>query len=141
MRVCDKILELKCKLEIKSHPKDWEKKGRVIVQIKDNEEKLIKEKDFVKNINSEIACDKNLTINNIANFEGNSIISNNNFLISNDQNKNIDNIKTPLRNINQNNNITNKNKTSNKKKVNRNGDSMKSFSVFYKEDCCNLRRK
>ena len=43
LRVCDKILELKCKLEIKSHPKDWEKKGRVIVQIKDNEGKLIKE--------------------------------------------------------------------------------------------------
>ena len=97
---------------------------------KNNSIIMNKEKDFVKNINSEIACDKNLTINNIANFEGNSIISNNNFLISNDQNKNIDNIKTPLRNINQNNNITNKNKTSNKKKVN----SKKLLNQFNKND-------
>ena len=43
LRVCDKILELKCKLEIKSHHKDWEKKGRVIVQIKDKDGNLIKE--------------------------------------------------------------------------------------------------
>ena len=42
-RVCNKLLGLKCKLEYKSHPKDWEKRGRVIVQIKDNEGKLIKE--------------------------------------------------------------------------------------------------
>ena len=97
---------------------------------KNNSIIMNKEKDFVKNINSEIACDKNLTINNIANFEGNSIISNNNFLISNDQNKNIDNIKTPLRNINQNNNITNKNKNSNKKKVN----SKKLLNQFNKND-------
>ena len=40
-RVCTEILGLKCKLETKSHPKDWQKRGRVIVQIKDNEGKPI----------------------------------------------------------------------------------------------------
>ena len=42
-RVCTELLGLKCKFEYKSHPKDWQKKGRVIVQIKDNEGKFIKE--------------------------------------------------------------------------------------------------
>ena len=42
-RVCVELLGLKCKLEFKSHPKDWEKKGRVIVQIKDKDGKLVKE--------------------------------------------------------------------------------------------------
>ena len=42
-RVCNEILGLKCKLEAKSHPKDWQKGGRVIVQIKDNEGKIIQE--------------------------------------------------------------------------------------------------
>ncbi len=42
-RVCTELLGLKCKLEIKSHPKDWEKKGRVIVQIKDKDGNPIKE--------------------------------------------------------------------------------------------------
>ena len=42
-RVCNEILGLKCKLEIKSHPRDWEKRGRVIVQIKDKEGKIINE--------------------------------------------------------------------------------------------------
>ena len=42
-RVCKEILGLKCKVEIKSHPRDWEKRGRVIVEIKDKDKKLIKE--------------------------------------------------------------------------------------------------
>ena len=42
-KVCDKLLGLKCKLEIKHHPKDWEKKGRVLVQIKDDKGQIIKE--------------------------------------------------------------------------------------------------
>ena len=42
-RVCSEILGLKCKLEIKSHPKDWQKTGRVIVQIKDKDGKVIQE--------------------------------------------------------------------------------------------------
>ena len=42
-RVCNELLGLKCKLETKSHPKDWQKRGRVIVQIKDNEGKPIQE--------------------------------------------------------------------------------------------------
>ena len=35
-RVCHELLNLKCKLEPKSHPKDWQKRGRVIVEIKDS---------------------------------------------------------------------------------------------------------
>ena len=42
-KVCKEILGLKCKVEAKSHPRDWEKRGRVIVQIKDNDNKFIKE--------------------------------------------------------------------------------------------------
>ena len=43
-RVCSEILGLKCKLEeYRSHPKDWQKRGRVIVQIKDKEGKVILE--------------------------------------------------------------------------------------------------
>ena len=42
-RVCNEILGLKCKQEKKSHPKDWQKRGRVIVQIKDNEGKPIQD--------------------------------------------------------------------------------------------------
>ena len=42
-RVCNELLGLKCKLETKSHPKDWQKRGRVIVEIKDKEGKIIKE--------------------------------------------------------------------------------------------------
>ena len=41
-RVCNEILGLKCKLEEnRSHPKDWQKRGRVIVEIKDKEGKII----------------------------------------------------------------------------------------------------
>ena len=42
-RVCTELLGLKCKFEFKSHPRDWQKKGRVIVQIKDKDGNLIKE--------------------------------------------------------------------------------------------------
>ena len=42
-RVCNEILGLKCKLETKSHPRDWQKRGRVIVEIKDKEGKPIQE--------------------------------------------------------------------------------------------------
>ena len=42
-RICEEILGLKCKLEAKSHPKDWQKRGRVLVQIKDNEGKVIQD--------------------------------------------------------------------------------------------------
>jgi signal recognition particle subunit SRP19 len=42
-RVCEEILGLKCKLEAKSHPKDWQKRGRVLVQIKDKEGKVIQD--------------------------------------------------------------------------------------------------
>ena len=42
-RVCSEFLGLKCKLEPKSHPKDWQKRGRVIVQIKDKDGKIIQE--------------------------------------------------------------------------------------------------
>ena len=42
-RVCNEILGLKCKLENKSHPRDWQKRGRVIVQIKDEEGKVVQE--------------------------------------------------------------------------------------------------
>ena len=42
-RVCEEILGLKCKLEVKSHPKDWQKRGRVLVQIKDKEGKVIQD--------------------------------------------------------------------------------------------------
>ena len=42
-RVCTELLGLKCKFEYKCHPRDWQKKGRVIVQIKDNEGKIIRE--------------------------------------------------------------------------------------------------
>ena len=42
-RVCTELLGLKCKFELKSHPRDWQKKGRVIVQIKDKDGNLIKE--------------------------------------------------------------------------------------------------
>ena len=42
-KVCEEILGLKCKLEGKSHPRDWQKRGRVIVQIKDTEGKVIKD--------------------------------------------------------------------------------------------------
>ena len=104
-----------------------------LIRINSNKNNSIimnKEKDFVKNNNNDITCDKNLTINNIANFEGNSIFSNNNFLISNEQNKKLDSIKTPMRNGIQNNNIANKNKTSNKKKVN----SKKLLNQFNKND-------
>ena len=91
---------------------------------KNNSIIMNKEKDFVKNINSNsnITGDKNLTINNIENLKGNSF---NNFLINK-----IDNIKTPLRNINQNNKIVNKNKTSNKKKE----ISKKLLNQFNKND-------
>ena len=46
-RVCNEILGLKCKLENKSHPRDWQKRGRVIVQIKDEQGKVIQ--DSLKN--------------------------------------------------------------------------------------------
>ena len=83
---------------------------------KNNSIIMNKEKYFEKNINNNITGDKNLTINNLENLEGNSF---NNY--SSNKNENIidnitDNIKTPLRNIIQNNKIVNKNKTSNKKK-------------------------
>ena len=42
-RVCNELLGLKCKLEPKSHPKDWQKRGRVIVQIKDKDGKIIQD--------------------------------------------------------------------------------------------------
>ena len=42
-RVCTELLGLKCKFELKSHPRDWQKKGRVIVQLKDKAGNLIKE--------------------------------------------------------------------------------------------------
>ena len=42
-RVCNEILGLKCKLETKSHPRDWQKRGRVIAEIKDKEGKPIQE--------------------------------------------------------------------------------------------------
>ena len=92
---------------------------------KNNSIIMNKDKDFVKNINNNINCDKNLTIHNIENFVGNSTFSNNNFLINNNNN-----IKTPLRNINQNNKISNKNKTSNKKKI----VNKKLLNVFNKND-------
>ena len=96
---------------------------------KNNSIIMNKEKDFVKNINNNIIGDKNLTINNIANFEGNSIISNNNFFIINEKN-NINSIKTPLRNINQNNKMVNQNKTSNKKEY----INKKLLNAFNKND-------
>ena len=43
MKVCKELLGLTCILQPNSHPKDWEKMGRVLVQIKDKEGKLIKE--------------------------------------------------------------------------------------------------
>ena len=43
MKVCKELLGLTCRLQPNSHPKDWEKMGRVLVQIKDKEGKLIKE--------------------------------------------------------------------------------------------------
>ena len=102
---------------------------------KNNSILMNKEKDFVKNygnnsnINNNITSDKNLTINNIPNFEGNSIFSNNNYL-SNNENSANNKIKTPMRNGIQNNKIANKNKTSNKKaKINE-----KLLNVFNKND-------
>ncbi len=102
---------------------------------KNNSILMNKEKDFVKNygnnsnINNNITSDKNLTINNIPNFEGNSIFSNNNYLSNNEHSAN-NKIKTPMRNGIQNNKIANKNKTSNKKaKINE-----KLLNVFNKND-------
>ena len=43
LRVCKELLGLTCILQPNSHPKDWEKMGRVLVQIKNKEGKLIKE--------------------------------------------------------------------------------------------------
>ena len=115
---------------------------------KNNSILMNKEKDFISNINNaEVAGnsflsnqmqittgDKNVTINNINNFniansDGKSIISNHNFFISNEKNnkvnlkidnnendENTDTIKTP----NKNNSRNNKNETSNKKDINNN---------------------
>ena len=40
-KVCLDDLKLICKLERKSHPRDWEKKGRVIVRLKGDDNQLI----------------------------------------------------------------------------------------------------
>ena len=40
-RVCEELLGLKSKFQINSHPRDWEKRGRVLVQVKDKEGKLV----------------------------------------------------------------------------------------------------
>ena len=87
---------------------------------------------FLSNQMQIMTGDKNVTINNInnynfANSDGNSVISNNNFFISNEKNSRIsinnDNInntnKTPLKN-----NILNNIITSNKKKTNNNTKSI-----------------
>ena len=102
---------------------------------KNNSILMNKEKDFVKNygnisnINNNITSDKNLTINNFGNFEGNSVYSNNNFSTNNEKSEN-NKIKTPMRNGIQNNEIVNKNKTSNKKaKINE-----KIMKAFNKND-------
>ena len=104
---------------------------------KNNSILMNKDKDFIKNsgsnininINNNIIGDKNMTINNLANYEGNSFISNNNFLI-NKENIAINSVKTPMRNVNQNKNTVNKNKTSNKKtKINK-----KLLNAFNKND-------
>ena len=111
---------------------------------KNNSILMNKEKDFVSNINNTpggnsfllnqmqiMTGDKNVTINNINNYnitnsDGNSIISNNNFFISNEKNnkikfndnnfkdENTDTIKTPYKTNSRNS----KNGTSNKKVLN-----------------------
>ena len=40
-RVCEELLGLKCKFQINSHPRDWEKRGRVLVQVKDKDGKIV----------------------------------------------------------------------------------------------------
>ena len=110
---------------------------------KNNSILINKEKDlFNNNINNQITGDKNLTINNINNYniennEDNSIIINNNNdkklnlnLKSDSSNFNINNIKTPLRHLNKNNDNNNINKTSNKK----NAVNKKLFNAFNKND-------